>query len=202
MKGLTERQERVLAYIAGFIEENHYPPAMRQIGAYFSITPRAVCDYVAALKKKGYVQVEDKCPRTLRLLRAAPDAAGGFLPVPVVGEVAAGARMLAWETPDRTIRLHKSQLKHPDAVHFALVVRGDSMTGAGIMDGDIAVILKQENARSGDIVVAEIDEGFTLKRYFKENSRIRLQPENPRYSPVYCRNIRIAGILTCVYRSY
>jgi repressor LexA len=76
------------------------------------------------------------------------------------------------------------------------------MIGAGIMDGDVAVIIKQETAGNGDIVVAEIDDGYTLKRYFRENSRIRLQPENPDYPVIYSRNVRIAGKLACIYRSY
>jgi repressor LexA len=86
--------------------------------------------------------------------------------------------------------------------YFALHIRGDSMIEAGIMDGDIAVIEKRETAHNGDIVVAVVDDAVTLKRFFKESNRIRLQPENSAYSPIYCQDVRLLGKLSCIIRSY
>jgi repressor LexA len=85
---------------------------------------------------------------------------------------------------------------------FALRVKGDSMERAGIVDGDIAVIEKRDIARDGEIVVAVVDEAVTLKRFFKESTRIRLQPENPSYSPIFCQDVRILGRLACLIRTY
>jgi repressor LexA len=86
--------------------------------------------------------------------------------------------------------------------YFALIVRGDSMIGAGVLDGDTVIIEKSETAKNGDIVVAMIDEGYTLKRFFRNNNTIKLKSENPAYYPIYCNDVQIIGLLTCVIRSY
>ena len=203
MKELTERQENVLAFISGFITQKSYPPTIREIAEHFQFSAKAAHDHVNVLKKKGCIEMENKSPRTLKIIKRDDwDEETAFCQIPVLGSVAAGARILSEELYSHSIHIHKSWIKPPYKNYFALTVRGDSMTGAGIMDGDTAIILKQETARDGDIIVAEIDDGYTIKRFFRENSRIRLQPENPAYQPVYCGNIRVAGVLASVYRSY
>jgi repressor LexA len=121
--------------------------------------------------------------------------------VPLLGTVAAGRPILSESNWDGSIPIHHSMLKK-NIQYFALTVRGDSMTGAGILDGDIAVIEKQEQAEDREIVVALVDEAVTLKRFFKEANRIRLEPENPNHSLIYTQHARILGRLAYVIRSY
>jgi repressor LexA len=108
---------------------------------------------------------------------------------------------LAEENWDGSIQINDSLLKK-NRKYFALKVRGNSMTGAGIMDGDTAVIEKQTTAKNGEIVVAVMDEAVTLKRFFRESRRIKLQAENPGYPPIYSQNVRILGRLAHIFRSY
>jgi repressor LexA len=126
---------------------------------------------------------------------------GQTVKIPVIGTAAAGIPILSHENYEGTITLHKSLL-NKNKEHFALRIRGDSMTDAGIMDGDMAVIEKQEIVKNGEIAVAVVDEAITLKRFYKENSRIRLQAENPAYKPIYCQDLRILGRLSHIIRSY
>jgi repressor LexA len=203
MKQLTERQKNVLTFISEFITQKSYPPTIREIAEHFKFSAKAAYDHIHVLKKKGWIEMESKISRTLKIIKHDDwDEETGFCLIPVLGSVAAGERILSEEVYSHSIHIHKSWIKPPYKNYFALTVRGDSMTGAGLMDGDTAVILKQETAQDGDIVVAEIDEGYTIKRFFRENARIRLQPENPAYKPIYCGNLRVAGVLACVYRSY
>jgi repressor LexA len=121
--------------------------------------------------------------------------------IPIVGTVAAGAPILSEENWEGTISLHNSALKK-NKVYFAVKVRGDSMSGAGIMDGDMAIIEKQNIVNNGEIAVAVVDDAVTLKRFYKESTRIKLQAENPDYKPIYCQDVRILGRLTQIIRDY
>jgi repressor LexA len=114
--------------------------------------------------------------------------------------VAAGKPILAEENWDGAIPVHSSFLKK-NRQYFALKVRGNSMKDAGILDKDTALIQKQNTAKNGDIVVAVVDEAVTLKRFFKEANRIRLQPENPEYNPIYSQDVRVLGKLAYVIRA-
>jgi repressor LexA len=118
-----------------------------------------------------------------------------------VGTVAAGIPILSEENWEDTLTLHKSSLKK-NRVYFAVKVRGDSMQDAGIMDGDMAIIEKQNTAINGEIVVAVVDEAVTLKRFYKENARIRLEAENRLFNPIYCQDVRILGRLAQIIRHY
>lgn len=120
--------------------------------------------------------------------------------IPILGSVAAGLPVLAAENLEGTIAVPEEQLSK--GVYFALRVRGDSMSGAGILDGDVAVIKQQAVADNGDIVVAMVDEAVTIKRFFREPSRVQLRAENPRYSPIYTRDVRILGRLSQIIRQY
>lgn len=203
MKELTERQQLVLNFIAHFIAEHNYPPTFRQIAEYFEITVKAAYDHVAALKKKQKLRMCDKTSRTMEIINSEIDdyQDNGFQDIPILGEVAAGPRILSQENYMGSIRVHHSLLKKHKR-YFALIVRGDSMKGAGVMDGDTAILEKSETAENGDIVVAMINDGYTLKRFFKRNKNIKLQSENPDYYPIYCNEVRIVGHLACVIRSY
>jgi repressor LexA len=202
MKELTERQKEVLAFITEHINAHSYPPTIREIGEYFSISVKGAHDHVTALKKKGSLKQASKRSRTMELVRSHEEEGMALLTdIPVLGTVAAGIPILSEENQDGIITLHRSMLKK-NKKYFALKVRGDSMSGAGIMDGDTAIIEKQSAVRNGEIAVAVVDDAVTLKRVFKESSRIKLQAENPAYKPIYCRDARILGRLSRVIRSY
>jgi repressor LexA len=161
---------------------------------------------VEALRKKGFLRLGDKRSRTLEVLKDEIDTNPGtkfkqILDVPLLGTVAAGRPILSEENWEGTIPIHHSLLKK-NTEHFALTVRGDSMIGAGIIDGDIAVIEKRDSADDREIVVALVDEAVTLKRFFRDSNRIRLEPENPKYKPIYTQNARILGRLAHIIRSY
>ncbi len=203
MRELTERQREVLSFISEYVEKHAYPPTIREIAEHFSISVKGAYDHLGALKKKNCLRYGDKRSRTIEILRRdeGKDRESETLKVPLLGDVAAGRPLLSEENPDGTVAVPRSLLRH-SGTFFAMRVRGDSMMGAGIVDGDIAIIEKRDVAKNGEIVVAVVEEAVTLKRFFKEPSRIRLQAENPAYSPIYCRDARIVGRLSCLLRSY
>jgi repressor LexA len=202
MKELTKRQKEVLSFIANHINKHSYPPTIRDIAEHFTISVKGAYDHVAALKRKNCLKQDGNRSRTMVLTGDREDENSKLLAkIPVVGTVAAGIPILSEENWEGTLTLHKSLLRK-NRVYFALKVRGDSMTGAGIMDGDMAVIEKQSAVKNGEIAVAVVDEAVTLKRFYKESSRIRLQAENPAYKPIYCQEVRIIGRLAQIIRHY
>ncbi|GHU93328.1 LexA repressor [Spirochaetia bacterium] len=202
MKELTLRQKEVLSFIQAYKDEHNYPPTIREMADFFSISVKGAHDHVTALKKKGALTFEDRRSRTMELVGNGEESVEHVIKIPLVGTVAAGQPILAEENLDGYIYMHNASLKD-HGNYFALKVRGDSMSGVGIMDGDTAIIEKQNTARNGEIVVArKDDEGITLKRFFKEANRIRLQPENPTYSPTFSQNVRIEGRLAQILRAY
>jgi len=202
MKELTKRQKEVLSFIAAYIKSHSYPPTIREIGDHFSISVKGAYDHIAALKRKQCLKQDSNRSRTMELVQSKVDEdLGTITKVPIVGTVAAGTPILSEENWEGTITLHQSMLKK-NKVYFAVRVRGDSMSGAGIMDGDMAIIEKMTVVKNGEIAVAVIDDAVTLKRFFKENARIRLQAENPDYKPIYCQDVRILGRLAQIIRNY
>jgi len=199
VKELTKRQEEVINFIASYIRTHAYPPTIREVAEFFSISVKGAHDHLTALKKKGLIKQGDKKSRTLELVKSGEE---DIKEIPILGTVAAGRPILSDENMDGSIRLDRSMLKS-GRNYFALRVRGDSMEGAGIMDGDTAVIEQQNVVRNGEIAVVMLDDAVTLKTFFQESTRIRLQPENSRYSPIYCSgDLRILGKLTHIVRSY
>jgi len=201
MKELTERQKNVLNFIADYIKNNSYPPTIREIADNYSISVKGAHDHITALRKKGFLKYADKRPRTMGLVHARPEESEEMMEIPILGSVAAGVPLLAEENFDGNIVLHRSQLKK-NKKYFALKVKGDSMEGAGILEGDTAIIEKQNTVRNGEIAVALIDEAVTLKRFFKESTRIRLQAENPSYKPIFSQDVKILGRLSGIIRNY
>ena len=202
MKELTKRQKQVFLFIAKYINNYLYPPTFREISEHFKISVKAAHDHVTALKKKNAITQNDKQSRTMSLM---PEAREQFIDdlvkIPIVGTVAAGVPILSEENYEGTITLHRSMLKKNHS-YFALKVRGDSMSGAGIIEGDIAVIDKQNVVNNGDIAVAVVDDAVTLKRFYKKKSMIQLKSENPKYKPITCYDVRILGRLSRVIRHY
>ena len=201
MKDLTERQKEILSFIAEYIKKNSYPPTIREIADNYSISVKGAHDHITALRKKGFLKHAGKRPRTMGLTHERQEEAGEMIDVPLLGSVAAGVPILSDENFDGNIVLHRSMLKK-NRNYFALRVKGDSMTGAGILENDTAIIEKQNTVRNGEIAVAVVDEAVTLKRFFKESSRIRLQAENPAYKPIYSQDVKILGRLYGIIRNY
>ena len=202
MKELTERQKEVLSFIAEYINTRYYPPTVREIADNFCISPKGAHDHVTALRRKKFLKQSCRLSRTIELTEQFGTVSIGTLArIPIVGTVAAGIPILSEENREGTLTLDKSILKK-NKIYFAVKVRGDSMSGVGIMDGDIAVIEKQDVVRNGQIAVAVIEDAVTLKRFYRENSRIKLLSENPDYKPIYCQSVRILGRLFQVIRKY
>ena len=201
MKELTNRQKQVLAFIGEYIRKQSYPPTIREIADNFEISVKGAHDHITALRKKGHLKLVDKRPRTMGLTHSKPWDNEDLAEIPILGSVAAGIPVLAEENFDGNIVLHRSMLKK-NKKYFALKVKGDSMSGVGILEGDTAIIEKQNTVRNGEIAVAVLDDAVTLKRFYKESARVRLQAENPNFKPIYSQDVKILGRLFTIIRSY
>jgi len=201
MKELTERQKEVLSFISGYIKKHSYSPTVREIADHFSISVKGAHDHITALRKKNAIKQAEKLPRTMGLTHKVYDSSSEMVKIPLLGSIAAGIPIQVEENFEKEIGFHRSMLKN-NKDHFALQVKGDSMSGAGIQDGDIAIIEKQETARNGEIVAVMVEDAAAIKRFYKENSRIKLQSENPNYPPRYSQDVRILGRLVKIVRSY
>ncbi|MDA3936773.1 MAG: transcriptional repressor LexA [Actinomycetota bacterium] len=199
---LTGRQEQILEFIRSEIHRQGYPPSVREIGEAVGLSSSStVHSHLAALESKGYVRRDPSKPRALEVLDYRDsDAAidyGAVRSLPLVGQVAAGAPILAAENIESTMPLPADLVGDST---FILKVKGDSMIEAGILDGDFVVVRQQSTARDGDIVVAMIDDGATVKRFFRESDRIRLQPENSALEPIYSRDVQVLGQVVALFR--
>jgi repressor LexA len=199
MKDLTQRQQEILSFLTGFIEKNSYSPTVRETAKAFGISIKGAYDHMKALEKKGVIRFQENRSRTLEVL-SNHDSDESVVEVPILGNIAAGNPILAEESWNGSIRV-PSEYARPGNC-FALRVRGDSMRDAGIRQGDIAIIEQRPTADNGDIVAALIEDSATLKRFYKENNRIKLQAENPDYAPIYTQDVRILGKLKAIFRSY
>lgn len=197
MKELTPRQAEILAFIKSYRAEHAYSPSNRDIAAHFGMSVRGAYDHVRALCKKGYISADNRRSRSISI----PEEVSSIIKIPLVGNVAAGLPLLSEENLAGYIDVPETLLGR--GIHFALHVKGDSMKDAGILDGDTAILVKQETAENGNIIVALLNnEAITLKRFFREKNRVRLQAENPAYAPIYTQNVRIVGKLVHIVRSY
>jgi repressor LexA len=202
MREPTERQKEVLGFIAGYLQTHTYPPTIREVADFFSISVKGASDHLSALKKKGFLKQNEKKSRTMELIKAGTEKPEDFTEIPVLGTVAAGRPVLAVENMEGSIRLPLTLLRK-GRKYFALRVKGDSMEEAGIKDGDTAIIEHQNVVQNGEIAVVMLDEAATLKTFYRESTRIKLQPENSKYSPIYCsRDVRVLGRLAHIFRSY
>jgi repressor LexA len=205
MDGLPERQRLILQVIEDAVREQGYPPTVREIGSKVGLTsPASVQSHLASLEAQGYIRRGASKRRALELTqggRTVSGAAGsgrGSRAVPLVGRVAAGQPLLAEENIEDSLDI-PGFLGGDDGC-FALRVTGTSMIKAGIFDGDIVVVKRQETADDGDIVVAVLTDEATLKRFFREEDQVRLQPENDLMEPIYTRDPLIAGKVIAVMR--
>jgi len=194
---LTKKQTEILNFIKAFIKENDYAPSYREIAKSLSLSSVAtIAEYINVLAQKGYLTKDNSCARSLQLTPCWDERAFG---VPLMGAIAAGRPIEAIRT-NETIEIPRD-LMGPNV--FALKVSGDSMIDDGIMDGDFVIIEKTSNPRNGDIVVALVEnDNVTLKRFFREKTRIRLQPANKKYKPLYTKRALVQGRLKGVIRKY
>jgi repressor LexA len=201
------RRQRIIEYIATTIRRSGYPPSVREIAAAVGLaSTSAVHHHLSALERDGLLERDATQSRALRLKPAALLENGGTdilgqdeRRYPILGEIAAGGPIEAYQDASETISI--PDMINASAATYVLRVRGDSMVDAHIVDGDLVVIREQQTAQDGDIVVAQVEENaVTLKRFFKERDRVRLQPANDRYEPQYYDAVRIQGKLVGVIR--
>jgi repressor LexA len=196
---LTKRQREIFDFIKRHSAKHGYPPTVRDIGKAVGLTSSStVHTHLANLERAGLLRRDPTKPRAIELLVDRARRARAPRGLPVVGQVAAGAPILAEENVDEYLEV--GPLAGGDEADFLLRVRGDSMTGAGILDGDHVVVRRQQTARNGEIVVALVDDDATVKRFFKEGDHVRLQPENDAVDPIRTRDAQVVGRVIGVCR--
>ena len=208
MDELSPRQRAILDFIVAAVHQRGVAPTYREIGAALGIgSTNGVSDHIKALIKKGYIERvgEAGSPRALKL---TPRATGlveddGVVGVPILGRIAAGVPLLAEENYEGTLRVDASLLP-PGGKVFALVVTGESMIDDGIHDGDYLFVRQQKNVRNGEIAVVMVEGEATVKRFFREGDRLRLQPANQAMSPIYVDpssgEVELVGVAVGVFR--
>jgi len=196
-----DTQQRILEFIEQEIEKKGYPPSVREIGDAVGLkSTSTVHGHLCRLESRGLLRRDAMKPRAMEVNSSKKQQNDAMRLVPVVGNVAAGSPILAEEYIEEQVALPETMLG--DGTHFILKVHGDSMINVGIMDGDYVVVHKQNTANNGEIVVAVIEGSATVKRFYRENGRFRLQPENSSMSPIFTRKVDIAGKVVSVYRIY
>jgi repressor LexA len=206
---LTGRQQEIWEFLVDYVDRHGYPPTVREVGEAVGLaSPSTVHAHLANLERAGLLKRDPTKPRALELTgrdRAPAKGAVGesvaSLPkLPLLGQIAAGSPLLA----DQNV---EDELAVPETLRgdFLLRVKGDSMIKAGILDGDIVVVRRAQDARNGDIVVAlagddETADEATVKTYYKEKGRIRLQPENSALEPIYADYVQVLGKVVGVFR--
>jgi repressor LexA len=200
---LTGRQQEIWDFLVDYVDRHGYPPTVREIGEAVGLaSPSTVHAHLANLERAGLLKRDPTKPRALELVgRERQEALAATIDkLPLVGQIAAGGPLLA----DENVEDH---LAVPETLRgdFLLRVKGESMIDAGILDGDIVVVQRTQDARNGEIVVAlagddESADEATVKRFFREDGRVRLQPENDALEPIYAKHVQILGRVTGVFR--
>lgn len=203
-KDLTKKQEETLQFIKKYMVSHGFPPSVREICAGMGLSsPATAHTHLKELENKGFIRKQNSKFRTIELLvenEFEEKTAEDVISVPLLGKVACGNPIEAIENPNEFFSLPASLIPAKESI-FTLLCSGDSMINAGIFDGDIVIVQKQSVARNGEIVVAMTDEGeVTLKRFYKENGHIRLQPENDELAPIIVSNCVILGKAIGLYR--
>ena len=206
---LTGRQQEIWDFLVDYVDRHGYPPTVREIGEAVGLaSPSTVHAHLANLERAGLLRRDPTKPRALELVGRGKGAAKSSEPVvaelpklPLLGQIAAGGPLLADENVE-------DQIAVPESLRgdFLLRVKGDSMVEAGILDGDVVVVRRAQDARDGEIVVAlagedETADEATVKRFFRESGRIRLQPENSSLEPIYAPHVQILGKVVGVFRA-
>lgn len=198
---LTNRQKLILSYIRKTLREKGYPPSVREIGEAVGLSSSStVHSQLTKLQLLGLIRRDPTKPRAIEVIEDSIWRQKNVIPVPLLGRVAAGQPIFADENIEETYPIPAELLNNNENV-FMLTVQGESMINAGILDGDFIIVRKQDSANNHDIVVALVgDDEATVKRFFKEKTCIRLQPENDFMDPIYAEDIRILGKVIAVFR--
>lgn len=201
---LTPKQQRVLTFLQSYIHENGFPPTMREIAARLELAgPDSAKKYLDILERKGLIRKTARSSRAIELIGRASEPASSGRAVPLIGRIAAGQPLLAVENIERHINIDPS-IARTDGMFF-LRVQGDSMIDAHIKPGDLALIRPQHQVDQGDVAVVRVGEEATLKYFFKEKNRIRLQPANRSYDPIYLYegdDMEVIGKVAGILREY
>lgn len=206
---ITKRQQQIYDFIRSYQQEKGYPPSVREMAAAVGLSsPSTVHAHLNALEEHGLIKRDATKPRALelfnedgssaKLARVEENPSRGTVSLPLVGRVAAGIPILAEQNVEDTFTLPTEIAT--DSCSFILEVHGDSMINAGIYNGDYIVVREQPNAMNGEIVVAMIDGSATVKTFYKECGRVRLQPENDAMEPIYATNPTILGKVVALMR--
>ena len=205
---LTERQQQIWNYLVEYVDRHGYPPTVREIGEEVGLaSPSTVHALLANLERAGLLRRDPTKPRALELIGRERSGASRPTPethvLPIVGSIAAGGPLLAEHSIEGYLGVPEPLARGGE--EFILRVRGDSMINAGILDGDFVVVRRQQDAQNGDIVAAlagddETGDEATVKRFFRENGAIRLQPENDDLQPIYAPHVQILGKVIGVFR--
>ncbi len=203
MKELTERQRQILQAIYDRQRARGYPPTVREIGQAVGLSSSCtVQKHLNALERKGFIRRDPTRSRTIEILDF-PDPTipiGRTVDVPLVGAITAGQPILAHENIEANVPLPQELVG--DGQLFMLRVRGESMIGRGIHDGDYVVVRQQQTVDNGEIVVALLGEEATVKTFYRERDRVRLQPENPTMEPILCTDVTILGKVVMAIRTF
>jgi repressor LexA len=201
---LTDRQQQIWNYLVEYVDRHGYPPTVREIGEEVGLaSPSTVHAHLANLERAGLLRRDPTKPRALELIgreRAAEGADTGSVRLPLVGEIAAGAPLLAEQNIEDYMTFPSSTRGD-----FLLRVRGDSMIEAGILDGDLVIVQRSQEARNGEVVAClagddESADEATVKTFYREGGRIRLQPENSTLEPIYADYVQVLGKVVGVFR--
>ena len=201
IKENSDKQTQIYNFLIEFTKSKGYPPSVREICQAVSLkSTSTVHGHLKRLEKKGLIYRDPTKPRALEIVELSNEEKE-LIDIPIVGKVTAGMPILAAENIEDMFQIPINYVKHNNDL-FILKVTGDSMIEAGILDGDLAIIEQKNVATNGDIVVALIENEATIKRFFKENGFIRLQPENKNYEPIIVEDCSILGKLVGIYRAY
>ncbi|EOU2058349.1 TPA: transcriptional repressor LexA [Clostridium perfringens] len=201
IKENSDKQTKIYNFLIEFTKSKGYPPSVREICQAVSLkSTSTVHGHLKRLEKKGLIYRDPTKPRALEIVELSNEEKE-LIDIPIVGKVTAGMPILATENIEDMFQIPINYVKHNNDL-FILKVTGDSMIEAGILDGDLAIIEQKNIATNGDVVVALIENEATIKRFFKENGFIRLQPENKNYEPIIVEDCSILGKLVGIYRAY
>lgn len=204
---LYKRQRDVLEFIQSFIRKNGYSPTLMEIGKSLRLSsPATVHEHLKTLERKGFIKKNDNEVRGIELLGIYEDhAMSQAIPgmeLPLLGYIHAGKPLEPYDDPTATFRV-TANLVPQNKMAFVLQVKGDSMIEDGILPGDYVVLVKEEQVKNGDIVVALLENGLaTLKRFFKEDGQIKLMPANSKMQPIYATDVQVQGRMVALIRKY
>lgn len=194
-----DNQQRILDFIKSEIQTKGYPPSVREIANAVGLkSTSTVHGHLQRLEKRGLLHRDAMKPRAMEVVGDPNFVRNNSTAVPVIGRVTAGMPILAEENLDEYVPIPEVMLGEGE--HFILLVRGDSMIEAGILDGDHIVVRKTSEANNGEIVVAMVEDSATVKRFFREDGHFRLQPENSGMEPIIVDEVTILGKVVSLYR--